>query len=153
MRRDRTETIVGKFPAIFNGHHPPRADDPYMKPCIVCSLNQWCQNEVGISHKQYLGRDNTVISHTPGHTGNNQFFLVRLHCCVINRKGVFKRSFACIGHACYGSQNVCSLQKCMLILVNSFQLFAKLQTFARYTSGYSFDVVIDEAIWGYQFII
>ena len=31
-RRARTETILGKSPAIFNGHQPPRADDPYM--CI-----------------------------------------------------------------------------------------------------------------------
>ena len=23
------ETILGKFPAIFNGHQPPRADYPY----------------------------------------------------------------------------------------------------------------------------
>ena len=23
------ETILGKSPAIFNGHQPPRADDPY----------------------------------------------------------------------------------------------------------------------------
>ena len=23
------ETILGKAPAIFNGHQPPRADDPY----------------------------------------------------------------------------------------------------------------------------
>ena len=28
-RRARTETILGKSPAIFNGHQPPRADDPY----------------------------------------------------------------------------------------------------------------------------
>ena len=25
------ETILGKSPAIFNGHQPPRADYPYMK--------------------------------------------------------------------------------------------------------------------------
>ena len=29
-RRARIETIWGKAPAIFNGHQPPRADDPYM---------------------------------------------------------------------------------------------------------------------------
>ena len=29
-RRARTETILGKSPAIFNGHQPPQADDPYM---------------------------------------------------------------------------------------------------------------------------
>ena len=28
-RRARTETILGKSPAIFNGHQPPRADYPY----------------------------------------------------------------------------------------------------------------------------
>ena len=28
-RRARTETILGKSSAIFNGHQPPRADDPY----------------------------------------------------------------------------------------------------------------------------
>ena len=28
-RRARTETILGKSPAICNGHQPPRADDPY----------------------------------------------------------------------------------------------------------------------------
>ena len=29
-RRARTETILGKSPAIFNEHQPPRADDPYV---------------------------------------------------------------------------------------------------------------------------
>ena len=33
-RSARMETILGKFPAIFNGHQPPRADDPYV-PCRV----------------------------------------------------------------------------------------------------------------------
>ena len=28
-RRARMEMILGKSPAIFNGHQPPRADDPY----------------------------------------------------------------------------------------------------------------------------
>ena len=28
-RRARTEMILGKSPAIYNGHQPPRADDPY----------------------------------------------------------------------------------------------------------------------------
>ena len=26
----RTEKILGKPPAIYNGHQPPRADDPYV---------------------------------------------------------------------------------------------------------------------------
>ena len=30
IRRARTETILGKSPAILNGHQPPRADYPYM---------------------------------------------------------------------------------------------------------------------------
>ena len=38
----RTETILGKSPAIFNWHQPPRADDPYG----YCDLPIICKNKM-----------------------------------------------------------------------------------------------------------
>ena len=35
-RRARTETILGKSPAIFNGHQPPRVLDPYRRVFPNC---------------------------------------------------------------------------------------------------------------------
>ena len=37
-RKARTETILGKAPAIFNGPQPPQADDPYMRLRLVAIL-------------------------------------------------------------------------------------------------------------------
>ena len=33
------KTILGKAPAIFNGHKPPRAVDPYIEICIARDLH------------------------------------------------------------------------------------------------------------------
>ena len=33
QRRARMETNLGKTPAIFNGHQPPHAVDPWEKVC------------------------------------------------------------------------------------------------------------------------
>ena len=32
------ETILGKSPAIFNGHQPPRAVYPYVEMVVTCNM-------------------------------------------------------------------------------------------------------------------
>ena len=38
-RRARTEMILGKSPAIYNGYQPPRADDPYTAIVVIFYSN------------------------------------------------------------------------------------------------------------------
>ena len=56
-RKARTEMILGKYLAIFNGHQPPRADDPY---------NMWskeCWSKIHFGLKNVWIKEITHITH------------------------------------------------------------------------------------------